>query len=957
MARLPSAIDLSGPASFRSGRQYASADMTAAGRGLSALGQGIESVGSDLKRKDEEDKAKRNAVDIPRAEAEKTEGLLMAQNEFDYDPDYSTFKDRAPKITGDIVKKAASLIRDPEMRERWSLGAQTDAMRVNDGIFDRGTQTRRQAETVAFDDALEVNRRIYVDPDSSDAAKAKAKSDIEGAIKIGQATGLLTPGAADARRKTYIEDAEFSRGKLAVERDPSVISKPLPEEASSRAAVAMGYYQSKGYTKEQAAGIVGNLLAESNLQPSGAVGDSGTAFGIAQWRGARLTKLKRFAAANGGNWQDFHTQLAFVDAELRDDEPAAYAALKNARTVDEATAAFIGFERPRGWSADNPRAGHNYSGRLKFAAQAAGQEVNPDWYKAISPEQRAVIDHEAEIRRNQLSAETRGQIDVAATNAPAAILNTGRYDGTMPSADQFMAAYGPQAGADRYNKFQASVETSEQAFNMRTMSSSDIMKMVNEAKPTSSGDDAAIQADRYQVLSAAAETALKARNDDPTTYVRQSFPNVDEAWNGISGNDGYQAAVAATIAAQQQLGIANIKPLPTELAERTARAFKDETLSQQDRIGAASSLLMATGDPRQRRAIFKQLVDAGLPDITEGAFEALSRGDQGAATRLFQAAMVDPSKLPGQSPAKPAEIDQAVQGTLMAEGEVGDIYYGLSDGTAENFTRAQRDAKLIGNAVDIRLRNGETMEQAIAAVSKDLYGDVQVISGDDRVNAQILVPADQDTDSVIEGLAALMPDVKTALAKALALPAPGYEGAFKGQIEKGNIDLAARPVVKNDDGTISTVRSMSFQEDEGGPEILIPTVSPDGKILSNQDAIRLYRQTGQHLGKFDNPDDADAYAQALHESQALFYLGRASGSNAIIDVTTSNYIADVLSQGYFRNSGDGYVFIDPKTGLAVADENSAPIIFRPAVSQARPQDTPFSSRAVRENAARQGAFQ
>lgn len=83
----------------------------------------------------------------------------------------------------------------------------------------------------------------------------------------------------------------------------------------------------------------------------------------------------------------------------------------------------------------------------------------------------------------------------------------------------------------------------------------------------------------------------------------------------------------------------------------------------------------------------------------------------------------------------------------------------------------------------------------------------------------------------------------------------------------GNIDLTNRPRVQNDDGSISTVRSMSFQ-DVDGHEVLVPTVSPDGRVLSDEEAIALYRATGQHLGKFTTPEAATDFAQRIHESEA-----------------------------------------------------------------------------------------
>jgi hypothetical protein len=96
----------------------------------------------------------------------------------------------------------------------------------------------------------------------------------------------------------------------------------------------------------------------------------------------------------------------------------------------------------------------------------------------------------------------------------------------------------------------------------------------------------------------------------------------------------------------------------------------------------------------------------------------------------------------------------------------------------------------------------------------------------------------------------------------------------KGQVVKGNINLNNRPIVKNSDGSISTVRSISMTE--GKETVLIPTVirNPDGtgKIVSDREAWRHYQRTGEHLGKFSSIEDADVYAENLHKDQAAQYL-------------------------------------------------------------------------------------
>lgn len=108
-----------------------------------------------------------------------------------------------------------------------------------------------------------------------------------------------------------------------------------------------------------------------------------------------------------------------------------------------------------------------------------------------------------------------------------------------------------------------------------------------------------------------------------------------------------------------------------------------------------------------------------------------------------------------------------------------------------------------------------------------------------------------------------------------------YSYGPNGMTGAGNIDLANRPVVKNKDGSISTVRSITITDGNGAH--LIPTVmKADGKkparVVSDREATRHYLQTGETLGDFQDEDTANAYAESLHEDQAKQYLPQAAAS-------------------------------------------------------------------------------
>jgi hypothetical protein len=114
---------------------------------------------------------------------------------------------------------------------------------------------------------------------------------------------------------------------------------------SGSASRAMEYFQSQGWSKQQAAGIVGNLQAESGEDldtTSIAKNDAGPgkhSYGIAQWNKGRFENLKKFAKKRGTTWEDFDTQLAFVQHELEGSEGKAGKLL--GRTKDAESAAKV----------------------------------------------------------------------------------------------------------------------------------------------------------------------------------------------------------------------------------------------------------------------------------------------------------------------------------------------------------------------------------------------------------------------------------------------------------------------------------------------------------------------------------------------------------------------------------------------------------------------------------------
>jgi hypothetical protein len=195
------------------------------------------------------------------------------------------------------------------------------------GLPKYGIDGIRGAETSGAIRAFQKDNNLKVDGDP-------------GPETVGKLNDILKskPDLANKLIKSTVSDVKSRVPDRAIGNYKGDASAGVGETGSAREAVQ--FFISKGWTPAQAAGIVGNLQAESgpNLKTN-AIGDGGRAYGIAQWHPDRQANFQR---AYGKNIREagFKEQLAFVQWELENTERKAAAMLRRTETPQQAAWAF-----------------------------------------------------------------------------------------------------------------------------------------------------------------------------------------------------------------------------------------------------------------------------------------------------------------------------------------------------------------------------------------------------------------------------------------------------------------------------------------------------------------------------------------------------------------------------------------------------------------------------------------
>lgn len=225
------------------------------------------------------------------------------------------------------------------------------AFRTIGGVVDKAvTSTVGWNRALEFGIPLMVSRTIppLARLENAIAKLALIRLPVWLAKNLGRLAPLLLTGPAGG------EDAEFSRQKndeflanrARAQQKGSAGPATLGPWRQTLAQRMMGYFEGQGWTHAQAAGLVANLTRESGLDAS-RTGDSGAAYGLAQWHPDRQARFKAWSGHDiQGSTLD--EQMQFVQWELTHNEKAAGDHLRMAQNPVEAAYVVSGeYERPK----------------------------------------------------------------------------------------------------------------------------------------------------------------------------------------------------------------------------------------------------------------------------------------------------------------------------------------------------------------------------------------------------------------------------------------------------------------------------------------------------------------------------------------------------------------------------------------------------------------------------------
>lgn len=608
MPRLPDWQAVGQPRIAESGRPVASIATDAVGEGMRSLGGSLGRVGARIQKSVDEENAADAKVNSAQADAYLLRKNAEYQDKIKNDPDsYESWDKDYKAHSQKALSEAGALIKDADTRRLWTAQRSGTVERWNEQVKKQAWSTGRDKYLAFNQTAMDDFLKKALDPATPEPDKV---------MYIDTAKGIIN----DARQRGYVSDVQAKEWQdrwlngyvvnriqmMPPQQRIAEISGGLAKGANASEKSVYDFFTSKGLLPHQAAAIVGNLVQESRLNTGarnpGDGRDGSDSIGLGQWNGKRAQALKAFAAERGKPVTDRDTQLEFVWRELNGSESRTLARLKAARNVDEATAAFIGYERPKGWSEANPRGGHGWDNRLKHAQRVLGGPS--ELAKMLPPEQQQKVIQSSMRELDVARKQDAFRVNSLAQDHLQAISDSGQG---LP-AERFNYDIAAQAlGPERAKMIQMEADRRQKVYDatagMATQPDDEILRRVASLRPNAGSqqrpdaaveDDATAPAkkgyegyaadmDAYDKARKKAQAFIEARRKDPALAV-DNFENVQAARNAkqyetigglqVMTPSSAQELVRQRLVAQQTLGIENPMTITKPEADVIARQLR-----------------------------------------------------------------------------------------------------------------------------------------------------------------------------------------------------------------------------------------------------------------------------------------------------------------------------------------------------------------------------------------------
>ena len=724
------------------------------------LGSGLESAGQGLGLYAGQQQRQDNAL----AEAKANASWLTSKVNLDNDVQNQTDPDQLsahPQMYSDALNTASQFLPEGPARDKFVLGNQPQLASAVNGVGNRVFSLNKDSylanTTQQLSDLRNAGLKATSDQDKENVIRAGGAL-FDQSVAKGYMTALQAQQAKTAWGQNY---AISSIQALPAQQQLAALS---PVNTGAAAKQAFDFFTSKGWTPEQASGIVGNLLHESggkldpNARAIGDGSDGSDSIGIGQWNQDRATALKAFAAQNHKPWNDYATQLAFVDNELNGSESDAGQALKDAQSPSAATAAFLQYERPHGYEG-GPNAASGWSNRLRQANGVYAQFQNGSDPNAVAgshlvpfiPEdQRIAMAETASRNVDSMARQEQANVKSLINDDQSSIVSTGQPIPNL-TPERVAAAMGPeQAEAFRTNRaFAANFYNQTNDFD--TIPESTISDRLDRLKPIP-GTPGFDQAQTYyEAAQKKAQTLINARYADPAGSVDQ-LPGVANARRGVQPNDpsSFMPVIKARLIAQDALGIPEgaQSPITDQEAKRYASVLRPVSKGQAETQDQGNVINAVVDDVNQRygpyaqqamaRVLYHVTMKTDAANILAAAMQKYKDGSQ-------QGPLITPDQLKQIQMEQDAKRAAQIAGVtpLPAQGpiDVSANPGGLDASQVAPATAAPGNQKPFWQAVDMLRADPRLLPQFIQrfgtqSVPNDLKDQIPAISGGPKPNGQ-----------------------------------------------------------------------------------------------------------------------------------------------------------------------------------------------------------------------------